>query len=91
MPEVRKRTVRLHAVRAGDEFYHDHKWWIVREHSVPPGTVFKGVDKDRKPRTETVGNFNPEHTCAIWLMRGSVTTVVMGGRTLLVKIIRRPK
>lgn len=83
-----QRTVRLHAVREGDELFHDRKWWIVKGHGVEPGVTFKGFDQEGKERIETVGNFNPEYSCALWIARGRHGSVVIGPRTQPVKIIR---
>jgi hypothetical protein len=89
MSEVRQRTVRLHAVRKGDEFHHDHKWWIVKQHNVPPGAKFSGLDKDGNKREDIVPSFSLERSCAIWISRGRFSTVVFGPKIQVVKIIRR--
>ena len=89
MSEVRQRTVRLHAVREGDEFYFDSRWWIVKAHDVKSGDKFKGFDKEGNERVEEIQQFNPERSCALWIVRGRRGTVIIGPKVSTVKIIRR--
>ena len=83
------RTVRFHAVREGDELFHAGKWWLVKGHGIEPGAMFKGIDpKTNEERIETVRNFNPEITCAVYVTRGRMGSVIEGYRNSVVRIIR---
>ena len=84
-----KRTIRFRAVQAGQEIYHDRKWWVVKQAGIEPGAKFNGLDaKTKEPREETVPQFNPDNSCAVWVTRGSHSTVIVGPRNAMVKIIR---
>lgn len=84
-----QRTVRFHALRAGDEVEHMRKWWLV-EGPVRAGdqvTTFDPVSNTRQTMT-VLAMADGERVLAYQIKRGSHVDILYGGRNTLTKIIR---
>lgn len=84
-----QRTVRFHALRAGDEVEHQRKWWLVVGSVRAGGQVTTFDPKTDTSKVMTVlETADGERVLAYQIKRGSYVDVLYGGRNVLTKIIR---
>jgi hypothetical protein len=86
---MRKRTVRLHALRAKDQIEDGGvgRWWVVVR-PLEANEVVKWKDRDGDHEGAAPNWIDPDHHVCLLVKRGSRHKIFTGGRNALVKIMR---